>query len=250
MNKFFLMSVGAAMAAASAASAANIALTATYVGSSTTTIAAPAIGIPGSTPPAGLSVLDFTNAASQTSSWIHAIRLDMSFTSSPGLSEDFSALTFDVTTSPGVSKSNRAGNLLTTAWTSNTSAHFYGNNAGMQISDAGFDGNFVAAIQADGGVGYTNQLGESAPYTLGWAFVKVPDWAAVPEGGSINFAGANGQNLSFFTNNDDLGSGTKMTEARSGIAASFVIKGGDIPEPASLGLAAIAGLGLIRRRRA
>jgi hypothetical protein len=251
MNKFFLMSVGATMALASAASAATVQLTAAYVGSATGTIAQPTAGIPGSTPPAGLTILDFTQAASQTSAWTHVIRLNMKFTSAAGLNEDFSAITFDVTASPGMAKSNRAGNMNTAGWTSNSAAHFWINAGGLNSSgDAGFDGNFVFEAQTDPANAFTNQLGEAQDYTLGYAFVKIPDWAALPVGGGVSFAGANGQNFSFFQNNDDLGSGTKITEGRQGIFANVAFKPNDIPEPASLGLAAVAGLGLIRRRRA
>ena len=84
------------------------------------------------------------------------------------------------------------------------------------------------------------------PTTMGFFFLK--GTSATGEK-IIASSQGNGSPFSFWTGNTE-GAGAFQTVAVGVNAGSTTLQFGDIPEPATLSLAGIAGLGLIRRRRA
>jgi len=256
MKKFAIAALS--LAAAGAVSAGTIQLKPVYLGSTTASLAAPS----GSqlVPAGSLSLLDFSQAANRDGTWKHWFRVDMAFTPA-NAGEDFRFINWDVVNPEGgLTKINRLGSTSSTLKymaynpsSSQTGAGVYNLN-----SDGGTAGDLLALA--------TQQTGAEAAMLVqngeaGSEF-KAPD-GSTPLGffcmtGGAGFSAtqsiviqpAAGASLSFYTGNAN-GDSTTVQTVGSGISSGQVqLVVGDIPEPATLSLAALGGLAVIRRRRA
>jgi len=257
-NTFRIIAAASALAVASVSSAATLTLVPQYVGSTTSTVTPPTAAYHPAAP-AGLTPLDFTQAASHSSTFRHWFRLDMNFTGA-NAGEDFKDINFDVkitTAAAGANLVTRGGVAPPTG--TGAGAFFNFNNAFNATAgaasldttaDSSNDALFVQMGQNnDPSIAATTQLGEAGAggaYTLGWFYVQTKDNNAV----TVSAAEANGANFAFWTGNDTA-AGTFVTQATGVTTGTATLAAaGTVPEPTSLAFLAVGGLMAARRRRA
>ena len=234
------------------ASAGTMSLIPVYLGRSAGPVTIPSDG----SDPAGLA----PGAIPAGSTDILAFAVRLSFNPA-NAGEDFRAITFNINLPAGltiVNKSGVAPTALAKAWVPNPGSFalpLQGGTANpFSVNADGSTVNDLLALnvqQAGAPNALEFQNGEPGalagnPTTMGFFFLK--GTSATGEK-IIASSQGNGSPFSFWTGNTE-GAGAFQTVAVGVNAGSTTLQFGDIPEPATLSLAGIAGLGLIRRRRA
>ena len=257
------------LACAGVVSAGTIQLNLTYVGSTANTTPTTSFG---TLPPTlnGVVAMDLSTAAARAATNRHFFRVDAIFTAA-NAGEDFRAIGLDIESSAGLVSINRQGS---TAGGAGSQAKWVAYNPTSLLSEAPLFGgtgggnsdtgtpNDLKAIVANQTVNFSSQQTQTAEpggefsfapgaTTLGFfgmAFTDLSNEQSITVGIGKIAGGQPGLNFSQWTNNAN-GDSTTFATTSSGVTGSTLVLPA-VPEPATLSLAGIAGLGLIRRRRA